>query len=242
MPPTIDGKIQASEWGAAATATFGPFNFGDGQTITGTLYMMNDGVNLYIAVSIEGDDDFSSEDGFEVYFDNDHGAEESMEEGDDILSAQGASVFVDAYYHYYDETHGGSYWDVGTIDGQAAGSRQGTSNQFELSHPLNSADDAHDFSLSAGQTVGFSLWTGVDNSYWCSLSGICPPYYSPSTYANYVVASESVSPPATFGLELIVYGLIVVLVILSVVLFMRRRKRLATPKPVAPASHIIRQA
>ncbi|MCP8313856.1 MAG: hypothetical protein H3Z53_05735 [archaeon] len=208
----------------------------DDQTITGTLYMMNDGVNLYIAVSINGDDDFTSEDGFEVYFDNDHGAETSMEEGDDIVSAQGASVFVDAYYHYYDETHGGSYWDTGTIDGQAAGSRQGTLNQFELNHPLDSADDAHDFSLSEGQTVGFSLWPGVDNSWWCALPGVCPPYYSPSTFANYVIASKSA--PVTYGLEPILYGLIAALAILAIILFVMRRKRLARhiEKPMEPTN------
>lgn len=220
MPPTIDGNIQAGEWVAASTNTFGPFG-----PISGTLYMMNDGLNLYIAVSIEGDDDFDPGDGFEVYFDNDHGAEANMEEGDDYVRASGESGFVDGYYYFVNETAWGTAWDTGTVDGLAMGSRQGTSNQFELRHPLDSTDDVHDFSLTAGQTVGFSLWIGVDNGWWCSLTGVCPPYYSPSTFANYIVASKPA--PTIYGLDpilILVTALVALSIILSIVL-MRRRKR-----------------
>ena len=184
-PPTLDGNIQAAEWVAAATRTFGPLTVGS-QTITGTLYMMNDGVNLYTAVKIDGDDDFGSTDGFEVYFDNDHGGGASLEgdwlAGDDCLRANGASGFNDLYWY-----GAGTTYDP-IIDGQAAGGRQGSSNHFELSHPLDSADDAHDISLSAGQTVGFQVLPWIDDVglilwTWGLGSSL------PDDFANYVVAS-----------------------------------------------------
>jgi len=190
-PPTLDGNIQAAEWAAAASKTFGPF--GPGMAYSGTLYMMNDGTNLYIGVSIEGDATFSAGDGFSVYFDNDHGAEATWELGDDYVGAWGASSFGDLFFD------GGSFVsDVpgGTIDGQAAGSRQGSSNQFELSHPLNDADDAHDISLSLGQTVGFSFMPQVDGTSY----SVIPDFGNvaiPSTYANYVVASPPPTPTPT---------------------------------------------
>ena len=180
-PPTLDGNIQAAEWAAAATKTFGPLTIGS-QTITGTLYMMNDGVNLYIAVKIDGDDDFGSTDGFEVQFDNDHGGGASLAVGDDCLRAFGASGFSDLYWYGQ-----GTTWDS-LSDGQAAGGRQGSSNHFELSHPLDSADDAHDFSLSAGQTVGFTMHPEVDDA-WGNLEMWGLGWYSPDAYADYVVAA-----------------------------------------------------
>ncbi|MEM2965279.1 MAG: hypothetical protein QXE22_07525, partial [Candidatus Bathyarchaeia archaeon] len=73
-PPNIDGIIQPDEWAAAATATFGPILI-DSQTITGTLYMMNDALNLYAAVIVNGDDDLGIEDQAILDFDNDNGGE-----------------------------------------------------------------------------------------------------------------------------------------------------------------------
>jgi len=195
-PPTIDGNIGANEWAAAGKVNFGPFT-ADGQTITGTLYMMNDGTNLYIAVSIGGDDDLGGAggvDGFRIMFDNDHGGEASHEVGDDSVAVfyQFASVFEDVVWGkslFYDAAFGG------TTDGQGAGSRQGALNNFELSHPLDSTDDAHDFSLSIGQTVGFLLTVAVDGwAYFLSAYGL-GNWLVPSTYADYVVAS----PPAPVG-------------------------------------------
>jgi len=192
-PPTIDGNMQAAEWAAASKATFGPFAVGV-QTITGTLYMMNDPVNLYMAVSIEGDNDFNpgpGGDGFRAYFDNDHGGETSREQGDDDVIADGTLPIGDMYYNVP------SVWDLwdnlagGTSDGQSMGSRQGASNQFELSHPLDDTDNAHDFSLSIGQTVGFSLEVGVDGVMWSLSAYGFGSWNNPSTYANYLVSGAA---------------------------------------------------
>lgn len=183
-PPTIDGNIQAGEWSSAATATFGPLTGG----YTGTLYMMNDGTNLYMAVSIEGDAELSVNDIVAFKFDNNHAAGATHQVGDDMLVVLGIPWFADYFYT-------GVAWDPdtgGTFDGQGTVARQGSSNHFELSHPLDDADNAHDFSLSTGQTVGFCPFLNV-NGVFRGLDGFnLGNMDNPSTYANYVVASAQV--------------------------------------------------
>jgi len=183
-PPTIDGNIQAGEWATAAKTTISPF--GPGNVYSGTLYMMNDGVNLYIGVAIQGDGDLTSDDNVRFYFDNDHGGETTREPGDDDIINQGTStvigdLFSDGTFDQWDTLFGG------TNDGQVASSRQGSLNMFELSHPLDDADNAHDFSLLAGQTVGFALTVVIDENWITNIPGF-GTFSNPSTYANYVIA------------------------------------------------------
>jgi len=148
--PTIDGVIGTTEWAAADTETFTLPTSG----LTGTLYVMNDAVNIYIALRIN-DPDFTVDDKFRISFENDHDG--VLEAGDDSLwycpSAPWLG-FSDDYYQFplaFDTAFGG------TKDGGGAMSRVGGENHIEIWHPLNSADDAHDFSLSLGDTVGFAL-------------------------------------------------------------------------------------
>jgi len=195
-PPVLDGNIGAGEWAAAGTVNFGPF-MADGQTITGTLYMMNDAANLYIAVAISGDDDYGLGDVCHLRFDNDHGGESSFEQGDDSLLFGSDIGLIDMFYSaglpppgfYVDGLYGGS------SNGQGAGGQVAANlNHFELSHPLDSADDAHDFSLSVGQTVGFTLFLDIDGGEYSLQSYGLGGGSNPSTFANYLVASPAVTP------------------------------------------------
>lgn len=175
--PIIDGVINPTEWENADSEPW------TSVSASGTLYIMNDDLNLYIAVIINGDDDFGSDDGFRIYFDNDNGGETSLEDGDDYIAISGASTFADAFYSTF---YGSIVADDspaigGTNDGQAAGSRQGSSNHFEASHPLDSGDAGHDFSLSAGQIVGFILNPKIDNTYESILWGLLS---NPSTWLH----------------------------------------------------------
>jgi len=79
----------------------------------------------------------------------------------------------------------------GTSDGQGKSSGSGGYNYFEISHPLNSADDAHDFSLTAGNTVGFHL------EYWDEATGYWGdwPSLNPKNWAHITVASAPVPTP-----------------------------------------------
>jgi hypothetical protein len=223
--PTIDGNIEASEWVDAATAAIGPF--GPGNIYSGTLYMMNDGVNLYIGVIIQGDIDLSSNDNVRFYFDNDNGGEMNREPGDDDIINQGTGtvigdIFSDGTFDQWDTLFGG------TNDGQIASSRQGSLNMFELSHPLDDDDDAHDFSLSAGQTGGFALTVVINDNWITNIPGF-GTFSDPSTYANYRLAYESatvgglmanVNKFEILAPYLVLGGLIVAV---STVYFMKRR-------------------
>jgi len=183
-PPTIDGDVQAGEWASAATVSISPF--GPGNVYSGTLYMMNDGVNLYIGAVIKGDSGLGVNDNVRFYFDNNNAGGTSRKPGDDDIIAQGTSthigdLFSDGTFDQWDNLFGG------TDDGQIASSRQGSLNMFELSHPLDDADNAHDFSLLAGQTVGFAFTVVIDDNWITNIPGF-GTFSNPSTYAEYKVA------------------------------------------------------
>ena len=158
--PTIDGTIAPGEWDDADFMTFTM----DGHN--GTIYVKNDATNLYIAVVITDDDD--SDDALRISFNDDHD-NNAPENGEDAIKFdQITNDFYDLYYdatdynYYNDEDAGGSQ------DGSAASTKTGTVpnivHVFEFSHPLDSADDDHDFDLSIGDTVGFVVcyWDYID--------------------------------------------------------------------------------
>ena len=159
-PPNIDGVLSMGEWTAAS---YLPFVIGS--TYTGTFYVMNDGTNLYIAVSIQ-DSTRNDGDQINVLFDNNNNGV-GPEIGDDIVNSVGGTSGwgLDSFWA------GSSYGAMpdidprfggGTDDVQASAGWQSGVRTFELSHPLSSGDVSHDFSLSIGQTVGFNMQY-VDN-------------------------------------------------------------------------------
>mgnify|MGYP000020468873 CR=1 FL=1 len=191
-PPTIDGTIDtATEWAAAASAEF---------TTTGgakgIVYVMNDAENLYIGVKVEDPTlgmDTVGIDRVWIYFDNDHD-EIGPEPGDDIIGWTGyaSEGFKDGY------SDGTYIWkrdidDGGSSDGMAVATNDGTYNYFEIQHPLNSLDNAHDFSLSFGDIVGFAIRLtvdGFDKGFW--------PSSNPSLWADIIIKSP---PPFDFDIS-----------------------------------------
>ena len=169
---TIDGVIDAREWAGAGRAVF-PVNLIGGGTTPGTLFVMNDAVNLYLAVEFNADAPERNSASFE--FDNDHDGV-WPENGDDTLSfhpgfgffdgvrtnaspcppnrSSGACGFEDSDSRLLpsDVTTVG-----GTNDGAGGFSNAGGVTRYEFSQPLDSADDASDFTLGPGDTVGFML-------------------------------------------------------------------------------------
>jgi len=184
-PPTINGEILDSEWEKAASVSF-HMTIG-GNPYDGTFYVMNDAFNLYVAVKIS-DATFNPDDAAGVYFDN--GNDGTYGPGDDsMLLYAGPAGFVDRFVESFPtiklDTDAG-----GTTDGSGAAAAHAGFNHFELAHPLNSTDDAHDFSLGAMETVGFTIAyrqsaAGVD--YWPA-----PATQDTTSWADIVVAS---APP-----------------------------------------------
>ncbi len=167
FPPRINGLDDCfatfgggctSEWANAATSFF-DLSWNDPNGLSGKIHMMNDAINLYIAVEIYNDDK-DPLDCVTLLFDNNHGGPLSgggagKQDGDDLLIVCGDSTFNDLY-----AVGGGQLGDTssgGTIDGAGRAGYAGGVWWFEMVHPLDTSDNSHDFSLSLGQTVGFSL-------------------------------------------------------------------------------------
>ncbi len=159
---TIDGVLSPGEWDSAGSIDFSvtlPGNDGGGTT-PAILFVMNDGTNLYLGLKIVRSALGSANVVFT--FDNNHNGVPGVENGDDVLGF--SFTFLDnvrtnappcppgppGYCGPRDAEIGGS------TDGQGAATNDGEFSFYELSHPLNSGDP-NDFSLSAGQTVGFTL-------------------------------------------------------------------------------------
>jgi hypothetical protein len=186
-PPTIDGTIGDDEWRTAAKADFN-ITTPDG-IYNATIYVMNDYENLYLAAKITDDDlgtDISTYDLFRFNFDNDHDG--ASEKGDDGLFCWSIPGLL--YDVFNNETTGwpGDNQDGGTKDGFHAVSGDGIYNYFECFHPLDSADDAHDFSLKIGDTVGFCIFY-YDNATYI---GSWPSFPHPSNWHDIKIASPNI--------------------------------------------------
>lgn len=158
-PPKIDGNIEDEEWSTAAKIDFNITNY------NGTIYVMNDGGNLYLAANITDDDfgtSFSDYDVFMFLFDNDNdgGGPEKGDDGLFCFSITGPPY--DVFYNITEPPWPSDAADGGTVDGYHDETSDGNYNYFECVHPLDSSDDAHDFSLKIGYTVGFRVGY-VDN-------------------------------------------------------------------------------
>lgn len=201
----IDGQMAPGEWDSAGSVTF-PVNLplaDGGGTTAGTLLVMNDGENLYLAVRIVRSQLNGGDLGFGLdqtvfEFDNDHD-ESAPEEADDIillspgLHMEGLSAFFDEVRTTRTPCPEGvgmcGLLDVqtgGTNDGAGVAANDGTSSFFEIAHPLDSADDLNDFSLAPGNTVGFILQINVS-----SLTAFCSSDCSAST--SYPLPVDGVS-------------------------------------------------
>jgi hypothetical protein len=190
--PVIDGVVNPGEW----TGPPIPFtvNLPDAPPAPGLVYAMNDNNNLYIAIQFlsgPGDTMFTAS----IAFDNDHSGG-PITVGDDLILCNFPAVFYDDYYDGV-----GFAWDVntgGVNNGIGICSHAGGSITFEFSHPLDSTDDTHDFSLSPGNIAGFNIsvtvWAGVNraDTKWPSTS-----MYIPDFFGSIILAAQT----WTFTLE-----------------------------------------
>jgi hypothetical protein len=161
---TIDGVFASSEWGSAASFAI-DVNLPEGGTAPGTLHVMNDATNLYLAVRYQRSVNDPAK-GVTFEFDNNGSGLfgfADYEEGDDAVLLNGGWTLSDNYRTYRPpcpvQTACGPVDgdDGGTVDGSGAYAHDGAFHVFEIAHPLRSGDVAHDFSLSAGQDFGMRL-------------------------------------------------------------------------------------
>lgn len=161
--------------------------------------MKNDGTYLYLAAVVRNEEysnlaemyhDFAN-----FYFDNNNNGVTDV--GEDGLAIRfDNTVFEDTYnpngingWSYSDGPNGGTNDFVGAVTHTNPVPDGVGDYTFEYRHPLNSADDAHDFSLNAGDTVGFRF-SFPDGEATCQPVGYNWPSSSPANYADIVIASE----------------------------------------------------
>jgi hypothetical protein len=210
---TIDGQLAPGEWNSAGKIDFLvnlPLSDGGGTT-TGTLFVMNDGSNLYLGVKVlraqlnTGDIGFGL-DQVAFEFDNNHNGG-PQEEGDDILLlSPGLGI------GFFDEVRTSrppcppglgllcGFLDTqlnipGTNDGAGAATNNGSFSFFEMSHPLDSADNLNDFSLTPGSIVGFNLLVNLSSlTPFCSSECLAStPFPSSGGGGDIVIASAVLS-------------------------------------------------
>jgi len=176
--PNIDGKISYGEWDDADSITLSLYSWETGKRFNGSasLYVKNNQKDLFFAIIIF--DDFNSGDVLSLEFDNNGNG--LFEVGEDRLvlgfPSLGWDFFVD---HFWNKTQ--TFWLAmedrafnGTNDGEGYfGHSNPIPNEtgeyvFEISHPLNSHDDSHDFSLSIGDVIGIGLsfWDNEEITYY----------------------------------------------------------------------------
>jgi hypothetical protein len=192
---TIDGHMAAREWDGATRGDFVIRLPGGGST-PASVFMMNDNASFYAALRIPRAT-FNANDVslsfFDVRFDNDHDA--VHESGDDLPSI-GYGPSLDSFSRdwYLAATWVLDTSDGGTNDVRGRVGTDATFTYYELAHPLNSADDRHDFSLLPQSRVGFAVGVHVCPTSNCSTAA---DTYWPSSVptGDLIVASPPAQPP-----------------------------------------------
>ena len=177
--PTIDGVHSVGEWDDADCHT----NAISSSDLT--ICVKNDLVNLYVAVEVTNQDySDPNQPGFDflnLLFDNDNDG--VIETGDDRLGLRyDGAVVSDAFnpngvphHSSADSSFGGTNDLTAAVVHSNPNPNAVGTYTAEYQHPLNTTDDAHDFSLVIGDTVAFAF---------SMAEGDIPPdygFYWPST-------------------------------------------------------------
>lgn len=193
--PIIDGVISPAEWDDADSVSF-LLEYSDllPETVAheATVYVKNDETYLYLAVVVKGDD-FNPNDFGNWRFDNDNNG--VIEVGDDGLSIRSDGLSTDRYRTEAIEGWWSSdVYDGGTNDIVGEVSHTNPSGvgdyTFEYRHPLDTADNGHDFSLKPGETVGFQLRYADGGP-----GGGGDEWPEPPDYGDIVIAEPDTAPP-----------------------------------------------
>jgi uncharacterized repeat protein (TIGR01451 family) len=202
---TVDGVLSPGEWDRAAGVDFAaaiPPREGGG-TAPARMYLMNDSSRLFLAVRVARPSYGLAADTIWFFDRNYDGVHEDGDDQVSIHISRFGGLDVSDGYRWRCPgapvgaiAHCGAGKDTlqvegapppGQVDALGAASEGDGFVTFELSHPLDSADDAHDFSLGPGSVIGYRhflrLWasTCVEAGCWADAGppdgriGISPP-------------------------------------------------------------------
>lgn len=195
--PVIDGVMSPGEWDSAAKFSFRVMLASTQGAVPATVYVTHDRSYLYLVATFDRTSPFHANDivGFE--FDNDNDG--VREDGDDIVFATPAVAPNTAlpggdYYRLNGGAANQSDVSVGgTNDVLAAWGAVGTTGVFEIRHPLNDTDNAHDFSIVPTQTVGMLTQVSLETDPAGSNVWVHTLYPTPTTYCQLTIAKKSTS-------------------------------------------------
>lgn len=195
VKPTIDGVMSLGEWDDAASLRF---TLQTPEPHEAILYVKNDMENLYMLFILKDEeyDPFPPQGGpcdyISVEFDNNHDGE-MWTVGDDDMFIRGDGGFMYDGFYRPDGGWGPDTLDGGTDDMIGAVSHSNPAGlgdyTFEFSHALDSVDDAHDFSLKTGSTVGFRINYGDGAS-----PGTYHDFWPSGSTADIIVAPPVIIP------------------------------------------------
>lgn len=148
----VDGRLDKIEWKNGTKETISITLPNEGST-TATLLVMNDSENLYLALKF-------AKLPFEVvgqslFFEFQNPDIHLSDSGDDVIGINPSIGFLDEV-----RIKGSSFIDTrkgGTIDGNGVFLEDNEQTVYEISHPLKSPDQKHDFQLNEGDSIGFSI-------------------------------------------------------------------------------------
>ena len=191
-----DQSFTASQWSSAGRAFF-PMKTPAG-IVTATVYVMNDNQNLYVAVRFPRNTiDKATVLNFIADADND-GINVA---GDDAFQYYGSGSllgFKDQHAVACGQNVCGQN-DPSSNDGAGSFYNDGTTSTFEVSHPLNSADDQHDFSLGARSRIGFKLLLDILDAQNTSYFTAYPPNANTTITFGTIVIQNDPFPPVMAG-------------------------------------------
>lgn len=187
----LDGEIAPGEWDTAGRYEFQARRSPEegGGTVPASFYVMNDSTNVYLALKVAvtniGGSVFSTV--FQAPGQN------PFAPGNDILVA-GSTWFDDFHYH---QTSPNSWdWladiaDAGTREGASASQTHLGFVAWEVSHPLDTADNLHDMSVTIPKHVTFYA------DFEHCLSACVGTFVPASGFGQIVVVSGTHVPPET---------------------------------------------
>jgi hypothetical protein len=199
--PVVDGTLSAGEWDAAGRFDFNanlPPDLGGG-TVPATLYLMNDAQSLYVGLKVDNPSTAGTS-SFLATFNNDHSTGGAEQEGDEVMEFERSGtggVFQDNFIHRTtsgfclckDTDYGG------TSEGAGKYTKDAVSSFYELSHPLDTGDNAHDFSVGFGSRVGLDFYF-IHCVLQCAGTRF-PPIVSGGLADLVVVSTGGTTPPDT---------------------------------------------
>jgi hypothetical protein len=163
--PTIDGTLSPGEWTDAACASETAIA-DDASAQAVTVCVKNDAANLYMSVEIDGadyGDALYCHDFIRILFDNANNGVAEVGENmwavrfDGAIANDGFTKLGGTYQFGSDTSFSGSNDLTAAISHSNPVANGFGTYTIEFAAPLDSADDAHDFSLVPGDSLGYSV-------------------------------------------------------------------------------------